>query len=69
MKWRKMKIQVQPRRNYGKVLYKPMCEMATLFASLHRRRNCNQMLTKREIDIIQKLGFIVQMIPYIEEVK
>lgn len=62
-----MKMILQPRRQYGKVLYWPMCEISRTIASLHRdKRSKTHVLMKREVDALKGIGFEVELVPFLE---
>lgn len=62
-----MKLTLQPRRFYGKIIYFPLDPVSRVLAELHRdRRANNRVLTKREVDLLKSVGFEIELIPYLE---
>ena len=62
-----MKMILQPRRNYGKVLYWPMCPTSKAIASLQRDKRIKEhTITKLEMDLLESIGFKIELIPHLE---
>jgi len=62
-----MKMTLQPRSKYGRILFYPMCEISKAIASLHRdKRVANHILTGREVGLLESIGFKIELVPYLE---
>lgn len=57
-----MKIKIRKRIHAGKALYSPACEISKEILKLCRKA---KVFTQKDIDILKKLGFELEILPYI----
>jgi len=58
-----MKLKLERYTLYGKALYRPMCETSNLFLQLQRsyKSRTKPMFTKREVEVLKKLGYEIEL--------
>lgn len=63
-----MKIQLKVRKLYGKLVYYPLDSLGLLVAGLHRdKRAAKPSFTKKEVEVLKKCGFEVELLPWMEK--
>ena len=62
-----MKLTLEPRTKYGHLYYYPMCETSRALVTLNRdKRSKQKVLLKREVEMLKRIGFEVDLIPYLD---
>jgi hypothetical protein len=64
-----MKIKIQTRRVFGRVVHYPMCPLSNLLARLGKRKQDSYVLTDSTLKELMRLGFAIERVPEFGELK